>query len=824
LNEFGTSLPGTATVTPTSPSVPAAPRLSIVNAGYNTLSVYWSTPVTDGGSPITGYAVEYSTNGGGSWVRGATLASTSRSAMLTGLAGGTAHSVRVVALNSVGWSTASNAIVQVPLQVLPPSAPRFLYASVSGTSVGLSWSIPLTANGDAVSGYEVWQSTDGTNFSRVTTLAATVRAYSLSGLSSGGTYSFYVKALNSIGASAPSNTVTAQPRIAGAPSAPGSLGATVNNTSVTLAWSPSSAQASAPVTDYIVEYAVSPSTTFVVFNDGVSTTTSARITGLTPDVQVAFRVKARNKFGDSPYSSTVTATPRALLSAPSAPQSLGVTAGDARVGVSWSAPASDGGSAITAYNVTATNGSSVAGTCSTTGALSCIVSGLTNGVTYSFSATATNAIGTSVASAPAVAVPTSTAQQPVAAPSWGLDRIDQRNLPLDSLITRPNSGSGVTAYIIDTGILASHSQFGGRVVAGYTAVSDGNGTTDCNGHGTHVAGTVGGATYGVANGVTLVPVRVLDCYGSGSTSGVVAGINWMIDNHAAGVPAVANLSLGGSYSATLNDAVARAVADGITMVVAAGNSNADACLSSPSSASAAITVAASTVSDYKASYSNYGACVDLFAPGSSIVSAGITSSTATATMSGTSMASPHVAGVAAAILANARSLTPAQVADRLRSDATASVLSGVDATTTNSLAFLSSPTTSSLSMFEGSEVVAANSVEQAVDELTSSAPAGTDGYDAVDEPAAGKPSAAPAAAPAASPSAVSRPTVSRPTVSRPTVTAVTRVGKNFRVSVSAAAGVRVKVYRNGVLVASGTKRVFTVPVGRVKSPRFTVSS
>ncbi|NBU38937.1 MAG: hypothetical protein EBS32_12025, partial [Actinobacteria bacterium] len=292
---------------------------------------------------------------------------------------------------ALGLQTASG----VPLQILPPSAPRFLYASVSGTSVGLSWSIPLTANGDAVSGYEVWQSTDGTNFSRVTTLAATVRAYALSGLSSGGTYSFYVKALNSIGASAPSNTVTAQPRIAGAPSAPGSLGATVNNTSVTLAWSPSSAQASAPVTDYIVEYAVSPSNTFVVFNDGVSTTTSARITGLTPDVQVAFRVKARNKFGDSPYSSTVTATPRALLSAPSAPQSLGVTAGDARVGVSWSAPASDGGSAITAYNVTATNGSSVAGTCSTTGALSCIVSGLTNGVTYSFSATATNAIGTS---------------------------------------------------------------------------------------------------------------------------------------------------------------------------------------------------------------------------------------------------------------------------------------------------------------------------------------------------------------------------------------------------------------------------------------------
>ncbi|MFM1790462.1 MAG: hypothetical protein RLZZ526_789, partial [Actinomycetota bacterium] len=315
-----------------------------------------------------------------------------------------------------------------------------------------------------------------------------------------------------------------------------------------------------------------------------------------------------------------------------------------------------------------------------------------------------------------------------------------------------------------------------------------------------------------ANGATLVPVLVLDCAGSGSTSGVVAGINWMIDHHTAGVPAVANLSLGGTYSATLNDAVARAVADGITMVVAAGNSNADACLSSPSSAPAAITVAASTSSDYKASYSNYGACVDLFAPGSSIVSAGITTGTSTASMSGTSMASPHVAGVAAAILANARSLTPAQVADRLRSDATASVLSGVDATTTNSLAYLASIAATSLSMFEGTEVAAANSVEHPADELMSSAPSTGDGYESVDEPAV-----APPAAPVVAP-----PTKSA--VSRPAIAAVKRVGKNFRVTVSAPAGVRVKVYRNGVLVGSGVKRVFTVPVGRIKSPRFTVSS
>ena len=812
LNEFGTSLPGITTVTPTSPSVPAAPRSASVNPGYNFLAVYWSTPASDGGSPITGYAVEYSTNSGASWVRGATLSSATRSALLTGLAGGVRHLVRVVAVNAVGWSTGSNVIAQAPLQILPPSAPRYLSAFGTGTSVTLTWSVPLTANGDAISGYAVWQSTDGTNFSNIATLAASTRSYPVPGLVNGLTYTFYVTASNSIGAGDASNKVVTQPRVAGAPSTPSGLAASVSNSTVALTWWPSAAQASAPVTDYIVEYAVSPSTTFVVFNDGVSTTTSARITGLTPDVQVAFRVKARNRYGDSPYSSTVTATPRSLLSAPTAPLNLGATAGDGRVGVAWSAPASNGGSVITAYTVTANDGSVVSGSCTTAGALSCIVNGLTNGVTYTFTATATNAIGTSAASASATAVPTSSAQQPVSAPSWGLDRIDQRNLPLDSLITRPNNGSGVTAYIIDSGILASHSQFTGRMAAGYTSISDGRGTSDCNGHGTHVAGTVAGATYGVANGATLVPVRVLDCAGSGSTSGVVAGINWMIDHHTAGVPAVANLSLGGTYSATLNDAVARAVADGITMVVAAGNSNADACLSSPSSAPAAITVAASTSSDYKASYSNYGACVDLFAPGSSIVSAGITTGTSTASMSGTSMASPHVAGVAAAILANARSLTPAQVAERLRSDATASVLSGVDATTTNSLAYLASIAATSLSMFEGTDVAAANSVEHPADELTSSAPSTGDGYEEVDEPAV-----APPAAPVVAP-----PTKSA--VSRPAIASVKRVGKNVRVTVSAPAGVRVRVYRNGVLVGSGAKRVFTVPVGRIKSPRFTVSS
>ncbi|MFM7062795.1 MAG: S8 family peptidase, partial [Actinomycetes bacterium] len=351
-----------------------------------------------------------------------------------------------------------------------------------------------------------------------------------------------------------------------------------------------------------------------------------------------------------------------------------------------------------------------------------------------------------------------------------------------------------------------------------------------NGHGTHVAGTVGGATYGVANGVTLVPVRVLDCAGSGWTSGVVDGINWMISHHQAGEPAVANLSLGGSYSAVLNDAVARAVADGITVVVAAGNSNADACQSSPASAPSAITVAASTSADVKAAYSNYGSCVDLFAPGSSIVSAWWSSSTATATLSGTSMASPHVAGAAAAVLGNSRALTPAQVADRLRADASANKLSGVDSTTANLLLFLAGTTSSSLNVFDGGgERVRSNRTTAVADEMAAAVPV------PAEEPAAA-PSPAPAPAPSQNdtPAASPAPSAGVPAPAEPVragtsgsgtprITKVVRVGRFWKVTVSAPAGTRVVLRMNGRVVASGGKKVFSVPVTRSRSARFSVS-
>jgi subtilisin family serine protease len=232
--------------------------------------------------------------------------------------------------------------------------------------------------------------------------------------------------------------------------------------------------------------------------------------------------------------------------------------------------------------------------------------------------------------------------------TWGIDRIDQRALPLSKTYTYANTGSGVTAYIIDTGLRYTHSEFGTRASFGFDSFG-GNGS-DCNGHGTHVGGTVGGTTYGVAKAVKLVAVRVLDCGGSGSWSGVIAGMDWVTANHQK--PAVANMSLGGGSNTSVDDATKRMIAAGVATVVAAGNGNMagiaqDACKSSPARVPDAITIGATTSSDAKTSWSNYGSCVDFFAPGASITAAWHTSDAATNTISGTSMAAPHVAGVAA---------------------------------------------------------------------------------------------------------------------------------------------------------------------------------
>jgi subtilisin family serine protease len=255
-------------------------------------------------------------------------------------------------------------------------------------------------------------------------------------------------------------------------------------------------------------------------------------------------------------------------------------------------------------------------------------------------------------------------------PSWGLDRIDQRNLPLNSSYTYATTGTGVNAYVIDTGVRISHQTFGGRAVNGYDAVSNDNIAQDGNGHGTHVAGTIGGSQYGVAKGVRIVAVRVLDNNGSGTTAGVVAGINWVTNNHVK--PATANMSLGGGASTALDDAVRRSIAAGVTYGVAAGNSNANASGFSPARVTQAITVGATERTDARASYSNFGAVLDVFAPGSGITSSWNTSDTATNTISGTSMATPHVVGVTARYLQNNKTATPAAVSAAIIAAATPS--------------------------------------------------------------------------------------------------------------------------------------------------------
>jgi serine protease len=272
-----------------------------------------------------------------------------------------------------------------------------------------------------------------------------------------------------------------------------------------------------------------------------------------------------------------------------------------------------------------------------------------------------------------------------ASPTWGIDRIDQRDLPLSNSYHYDFDGTGVTAYVVDTGVLNGHNEFGGRASSGYDFIDNDSDATDCNGHGTHVAGTIGGSTYGVAKNVNIVGVRVLNCSGSGSNSGVIAGINW-VKNNASG-PSVANMSLGGGASQATDDAVNAAVAAGISFVVAAGNDNSNACNYSPARAADAVTVGSTTSSDARSSFSNYGTCLDIYAPGSSIKSAWHTSSSATNTISGTSMAAPHVAGVAALYLNETPSMTPTQVTSMLSSRASSGKVTDAKTGSPNALLY-----------------------------------------------------------------------------------------------------------------------------------------
>jgi hypothetical protein len=292
-----------------------------------------------------------------------------------------------------------------------------------------------------------------------------------------------------------------------------------------------------------------------------------------------------------------------------------------------------------------------------------------------FSANLTEAAAKRLAANPAVA---SVEQDRVAklaadqtGATWGLDRIDQPALPLTGTYTYPNTAATVTAYIVDTGVRLTHSELAGRATSGYDFIDSDADASDCQGHGTHVAGTVAGSTYGVAKQAKIVAVRVLDCQGSGSYSAIIAGVDWVTKN--AVKPAVANMSLGGTTSAALDTAVQNSIKSGVTYAVAAGNDNKDACTVSPARLAEAITVGATNSTDARASFSNWGTCLDIFAPGEKILSSTKGSDTTTGLMNGTSMATPHVAGAAALYLAANPTATPAQVRDALVNNSVAVV-------------------------------------------------------------------------------------------------------------------------------------------------------
>ena len=586
-----------------------------------------------------------------------------------------------------------------------PSRPSAVSASDDGNEVLVKWSSPALDGGSPIIAYEVTTTPQDASCSAEAEATSCV----LTGLRPWTRYTLSVVAINAIGRSTPRSIVFVPANTNDAFTTPVELqpsesGTVISSNRYASAEYGEPAHVYGPYHSMWFEIAVPGAgrleidtsgsnfdTTLAAYegttlstlrriaqNDDASGTLTSAIV-LSPIAQTTYLVAVDGYNGNTgTIKLNWTFTPAGPPQPPS--EVKAVATGINSVNVWWTTP--DSTMPITSSTATAHPGGA---SCETT-TTQCEITGLVTGAQYRFSVSSSNALGSSTPTNPsqAVIVGSSNGAQTRIPNSWGQDRIDQTNLPLDDRFSTTNRGNGATVFIVDTGISA-HTEFGGRLTAGYTTISDGNGTTDCHGHGTHVASTAAGESLGVASDALVVPVRVLDCDGAGSTSGVLAGLSWIRSVDLGTRRGVVNLSLGGGASSTLDNAVAQLAAEGFVVAVAAGNEAQNACDVSPAREPSALTVGATTQSDTRAWYSNFGSCIDLFAPGDSIVGAGLESSTAQRTMSGTSMASPHAAGAAAIAFTAWPSATSYDIIDLLVEDATSDVLSSIGTDSPNRL-------------------------------------------------------------------------------------------------------------------------------------------